>query len=136
MIDELTSPSDRARRASGVVGLVFDLDPSALYRPSRGDQTESHARQLAMYLLHAAFEMMPGAIGHGFRRDRATAEHAIETVERLRDGDDAYDEMVAWMVDRLVEADAKSRTLREGLMEVRERLGAPARGDARFAEDD
>lgn len=135
MMDALTSSTDRARRAACVVGAYFDLDPHALYRQTRGDQSESFARQVAMYLLHAAFELMPTEIARGFQRDRATAEHAVEAVERLRDADDAVDEFVAHLVDVLVEVDRRGVSLATALMQARTEHGAPPRGEARHAED-
>lgn len=134
MIDALTSPTDRARRAACVVGLYFDLDPADIYRPTRGDQRESFARQLAMYLVFDAFETMPTEIAVGFRRDRATAEHAVEAVERLRDTDDGIDELVAHLVDVLVEADKRAAPLAQALLDARAEHGAPPRGEARHAE--
>lgn len=135
MMDALTSPTDRARRAACVVGAYFDLDPTDIYRPTRGDQRESFARQLAMYLVFAAFETMPTEIAVGFRRDRATAEHAIESVERLRDADEAVDEFVAHLVDVLVQADERGVPLARALLAARSEHGAPPRGEARHGDD-
>jgi hypothetical protein len=124
---DLTSPSDRARRAAGVVGLYWDFDPRDLYRGTRGTPEESFARQVAMYLCHAAYKIMPTEISLGFRRDRSTVEHAIKSVALLCEQDYVFEEHVAHLVDVLVEADKRCSALKRELMSARAEYGAPAR---------
>jgi hypothetical protein len=63
---------------------------TSLRAPLRRTARVAFARQSAMYLAHVALGLSSGTVGRMFRRDRTTAAHACQLVERRRD-DPAFD---------------------------------------------
>lgn len=68
----------------------------------RGDRrrSNSHVRQIAMYVCHVALQISLTDIGTSFGRDRTTVGYSCNVVEDRRD-DAAYDDFVA-SVERVV----------------------------------
>lgn len=67
------------------VGGVFEIDGELLHLPTRGPAPVARARQVAMYLAHVGCGLNLTEAGELFARDRTTASHACEIVERERD---------------------------------------------------
>jgi chromosomal replication initiation ATPase DnaA len=55
------------------------------------------ARQVAMYLSYVVFKLSMPQIAEGFGRDRATARHACDRVEKLRNDRD-FDRALTWLI--------------------------------------
>ena len=72
------------------VAHVFDIDPAAMNRPTRGEAAVAQARQVAMYLAHVGSGLSLTGVGRLFERDRTTVAHACRMIEERRD-DPAFD---------------------------------------------
>lgn len=72
------------------VAHVFDVDPAAMNRPTRGEAAVAQARQVAMYLAHVGSGLSLTGVGRLFERDRTTVAHACRMIEERRD-DPAFD---------------------------------------------
>lgn len=92
-------PTEAAGHATGpllrqvlehAVAHVFDIDPAAMNRPTRGEAAVAQARQVAMYLAHVGSGLSLTGVGRLFERDRTTVAHACRIIEERRD-DPAFD---------------------------------------------
>ena len=80
------SPAQRiCRWAAFCVARDFELDPPALFAPTRGPPRVAFARQVAMYLAHTGFALSFEQVSRVFGRDRTTVSHACRIVEDCRD---------------------------------------------------
>ncbi len=95
-----------------VVARVYNILPTALYSPTRGEAHVAQARQLAMYLAHVTFGLSLGAVGRHFGRDRTTAAYGCRQVEDRRDSV-SFD----LMLDHLEQALASLSAVRSGRLE-------------------
>jgi hypothetical protein len=70
-----------ARLAAGVAGYALGVSPARLGEPGlRGNAQEAFARQVAMYLMHVAFEVSLARVAIAFGRDRSTVGHACHAI--------------------------------------------------------
>lgn len=82
-----------ARLACSLSGYVFNVEQSDLHASTRGAQTVSLARQVAMYITHVCFGLSLSRVANAFLRDRSTVAHACHLIEDKRD-DPAFDDML------------------------------------------
>ncbi len=74
-----------AQLSAGVVGYALRVSPNAILADSRGSNSESRARQIAMYLTYVGFELSLARVALAFGRDRSTVAHACRQIEDARD---------------------------------------------------
>lgn len=110
---------DLAARAAGLLGFYFHLEPAVLFRETRGGAEESFARQIAYYLLHRVFDLKEHEIASAFGKHHSTVQHGVRTIIELRDADEAFEEELVWLGERLEEGAAKGRAYLESLMKAR-----------------
>lgn len=110
---------DLAARAAGLLGFYFHLEPAVLFRETRGGAEESFARQIAYYLVHRVFDLKEHEIATAFGKHHSTVQHGIKTIIALRDADEAFEEELVWLGERLEEGAAKGRAYLEALMKAR-----------------
>src|ERR1700675_745380 len=67
------------------VSRAFMVASAELWSGTRGRPRVAFARQVAMYLAHAAWGLTPTEARHVFARDRTTVAHACGVVEDSRD---------------------------------------------------
>mgnify|MGYP000483525442 CR=1 FL=1 len=81
-----SSDKFRANLVRNSVALEFGLDPNdKIYAGKRGSPHVVLSRQIAIYLLHTVFNINLTRAAKAFRRHRATAQHACDTIEVLRE---------------------------------------------------
>lgn len=101
----LTTGSYRERDLiEAAVAEVFDVELSALAKPTRGRKREALARQAAMYLAHIACGLNLKETGQLFSRDRTTVAYACEVIEDRRD-DPVFDhamQLLEWIIPALL----------------------------------
>jgi chromosomal replication initiation ATPase DnaA len=76
-----------------VTAAAFAVPVDDLRAPSRRTAAVAFARQSAMYLAHVVLRLSFSTIGRLFHRDRTTAAHACQLVEKRRD-DPAIDRLL------------------------------------------
>jgi chromosomal replication initiation ATPase DnaA len=86
----------RARLAAAMVSYAVGVPTHEILSKTRGAASASHARQLAMYLCHTAFEMSITRASIAFGRDRSTIAHACHRIEDLRDDPIIDRQLEAW----------------------------------------
>ena len=74
-----------------IVTRVFAIDLDLIRRPTRGRARVAMARQVAMYLAHVVCGLTLTEAGELFGRDRTTAAHACQVVERKREDEPEFD---------------------------------------------
>lgn len=74
-----------------MVARVFGIELASMRRPTRGRAKEAIARQVAMYLAHMICGLSLTEAGELFGRDRTTAAHACQVVERRREDHPDFD---------------------------------------------
>ena len=75
------------------VAAAFAVPVDELRAPSRRTAAVAFARQCAMYLAHVGLRLDCSTTGRMFHRDRTTAAHACQLVEKRRD-DPAIDRLL------------------------------------------
>jgi hypothetical protein len=75
----------RAGLAAALSAYCLGVPVRDILSRTRGAAAAAHARQLAMYLCHTAFEMSITRASIAFGRDRSTIAHACHRIEDLRD---------------------------------------------------
>lgn len=87
------NPADLWRQVERVVSLTLAVPINELRASTRRGVDAACARQVAMYVAHAALGMRYHAIGRLCGRDHKTVVHACRIVEQRRD-DPAFDRML------------------------------------------
>ncbi len=77
---------------------AFAVPVDELRAPSRRTAPVAFARQSVMYLAHVVLSLSFSATGRLFHRDRTTAAHACQLVEKRRD-DPAIDRLLDMLED-------------------------------------
>lgn len=80
--------------AKAAAGAVLDVSLNEIERPQRRGARVAEARQVAMYLVHVAFQIPVPVMAHAFGRDRTTISHGIRRIEDRRDDPD-FDALVS-----------------------------------------
>lgn len=96
-----------ARLAAGVVSYALGISPELILQEVRGVTLVTHARQVAMYLCHVAFEFSLTRVALAFERDRSTVAHACHAIEDRRE-DSKFDDWLTGLELMLREAPASS----------------------------
>ena len=91
--DILQADMARARLASAADAFAFSAPSAAEPCEKGGRRSDTHVRQLAMYLTHVGFGMNLNRVAMAFQRDRSTVAYACHKVEDERD-DPELDEML------------------------------------------
>ncbi|WP_153769820.1 helix-turn-helix domain-containing protein [Labrenzia sp. CE80] len=86
--------------AEGYVARAYCIQPTDLYRTTRGKAHMAEARQLVMYLAHVEIGMPLINVARHYRRDRSTVAHACRGIEERRE-DPIFDELVG-QIERLI----------------------------------
>src|SRR5581483_7058265 len=86
---------ERLGTVLAVVSSVYGIPRDALLAPSRAREEAAKARQVAMYLAHAALKLSVAEVALGFGRTRQTVWHALRTVEEMREDGDV-DRTLRW----------------------------------------
>jgi chromosomal replication initiation ATPase DnaA len=92
---------------------VFGVGYAELHAMTRGRAKIAFARQVAMYLAHAACRLSLTDTGRLFGRDRTTVAHACTVIEDRRD-DPVFDralDLLEWAVHSFAIRSAGSRSL-------------------------
>lgn len=84
--DDVAVAKDAAERCACVVAGFFRVDPTAMFRETRGSAGEAFARQVWMAGLVVELGFSSGLLGKAIGRDPATIDHACRIVEALRGG--------------------------------------------------
>jgi chromosomal replication initiation ATPase DnaA len=74
-----------AALAASVASYGLGVPQAAILSAARGSVEASFARQVAMYLCHAGFELSLTRVAVAFGRDRSTVAHACHVIEDRRD---------------------------------------------------
>ena len=74
-----------ARLAAGVASYALGIRQDEILSEARGAVATAFARQVAMYLCHAGFELSLARVAVAFGRDRSTVSHACHLVEDRRE---------------------------------------------------
>jgi hypothetical protein len=74
-----------ARFVVRLVAMLEKVPEHELFSPTRGSESVSRLRQIAMYLLHTSLSVPYGEVARAFGRDRTTVSHACRQVEDMRD---------------------------------------------------
>src|SRR5262245_54955137 len=74
-----------ARLAAGVASYALGIRQDDILSEARGAVATAFARQVAMYLCHAGFELSLTRVAIAFGRDRSTVSHACHLIEDRRE---------------------------------------------------
>ena len=74
-----------ARLAAGVASYALGIRQDDILSEARGAVATAFARQVAMYLCHAGFELSLTRVAVAFGRDRSTVSHACHLIEDRRE---------------------------------------------------
>jgi len=84
--------------AACVVAAATGLAPEALFRGTRGGADEALARQIMLDVLRVIIDDNSLVrLARAADRHRSTVSHAIEEIERAREGDERFDAYVAML---------------------------------------
>lgn len=103
----------QCRVAADIVAMFFAVSAAEILSARRASAAVSHARHIAIYLAHVAFQLPLLAVSRGFARDRSSISYAIARIEDERD-DETFDRLLSRM---------------EQLAQSCRRLALPAAGD-------
>ncbi len=110
---------EHAARTAALLGFYFHLEPAVLFRETRGGNEESFARQIAYYLMARVFDLKEHEIATAFSKHHSTIQHGVKTITTMRDADEASEEELTWLAERLEEGAAKGRAYLEALAAAR-----------------
>ena len=79
---------DAAQLAASLVAYALGLSADAIIATGRGSPAQSHARHIAMYLMHVSFGVSLARVAYAFDRDRSTVAHGCYAIEDRRDDPD------------------------------------------------
>src|SRR5262245_64384074 len=74
-----------ARLAAGIASYGLGVGAEEILGEERGSLATAFARQVAMYLCHAGFELSLTRVAVAFGRDRSTVSHACHLIEDRRE---------------------------------------------------
>jgi hypothetical protein len=113
---------EKARCTAALLGAYFDLEPRVFFRESRGESEESFARQIGYYLLHRVFDLAECEIADALGRHHSTIQHGVNLIVRMRDDDEAFEEELVWLGERLEEIAQKGGAYLAALVAMRGRI--------------
>lgn len=93
-------PAFRQIDLMAAVAAAFNVPIGDLCRPTRGRRHVARARQSGIYLARVVFGATLAKAGGAFGRDRTTAAHACQVVEKLRDNP-RFDRLLTALEDAL-----------------------------------
>lgn len=108
---EIFPPPDlgplRAGVAQVLVAHTYGVTIDDMISPTRLSRKASFARQVAIYLCRAVFQMENAELAHAFARDRSTILQAVRHVQTMRE-DPEFDRTLCWL-DTVLRAVAARR---------------------------
>jgi chromosomal replication initiation ATPase DnaA len=86
----------RAGVAQVLVAHTYGVTIDDMLAPTRLSRKAAFARQIAIYLCRAVFQMENGDLAHAFVRDRSTICNALKYVQEART-DPEFDRTLRWL---------------------------------------